>query len=40
LRRLDGGRAIAPIGPLVAKLGAADIARLSQRFAGVETRTY
>src|SRR3981189_1951341 len=36
LRHLDGGRPIGPIGPLVAKLGAADIARLSRRFAGVE----
>jgi len=31
---LPAGRPIGPIGPLVAKLGAADVARLSQRFAG------
>ena len=31
---LHAGQPIGPIGPLVAKLGAADIARLSQRFAG------
>ena len=33
---LHADRPIGPIGPLVAKLDAADIARLSQRFAGVE----
>jgi methionyl-tRNA synthetase len=32
-------RPIAAIGPLVAKLDAADIARLSRRFAGEEPRT-
>ena len=31
---LHAGQPIEPIGPLVVKLGAADIARLSQRFAG------
>ena len=31
---LHAGRPIGPIGPLVAKLGVADVARLSQRFAG------
>ena len=31
---LHAGQSIEPIGPLVVKLGAADIARLSQRFAG------
>jgi methionyl-tRNA synthetase len=31
---LHAGQPIGPIGPLVVKLGAADIARLSQRFAG------
>ncbi len=31
---LHAGRPIGPIEPLVAKLGAADVARLSQRFAG------
>jgi len=36
LRDLHADRPIGPIGPLVAKLGAADIARLSRRFAGVE----
>jgi methionyl-tRNA synthetase len=35
-RDLHADRPIGPIGPLVAKLGAADIARLSRRFAGVE----
>ena len=34
LRNLHAGRPIAPIGPLVAKLGAADIYRLSRRFGG------
>jgi methionyl-tRNA synthetase len=33
---LHAGQPIGPIGPLVAKLGAADVARLSQRFAGAE----
>jgi methionyl-tRNA synthetase len=33
---LHAGEQIGPIGPLVAKLGAADVARLSQRFAGAE----
>jgi methionyl-tRNA synthetase len=33
---LHAGRPIGPIGPLVAKLGVADVARLSQRFAGAE----
>jgi methionyl-tRNA synthetase len=33
---LPVGRPIGPIGPLVAKLGVADVARLSQRFAGAE----
>ena len=31
---LHAGELIGPIGPLVTKLGAADVARLSQRFAG------
>jgi methionyl-tRNA synthetase len=36
LLNLDAGRPIAPIAPLVAKLGAADIDRLSRRFGGRE----
>jgi methionyl-tRNA synthetase len=36
LQGLHAGRTIGPIGPLVAKLDAEDIARLSRRFAGVE----
>jgi hypothetical protein len=36
LQDLPAGRPIGPIGPLVAKLDATDIARLSRRFAGVE----
>ena len=36
LQDLPADRPIGPIGPLVAKLGAEDIARLSRRFAGVE----
>ena len=39
LQDLHADRPIGPIGPLVAKLGAADIARLSRRFAGVAPET-
>jgi methionyl-tRNA synthetase len=38
LRAFPAARPIAPIGPLVTKLGASDIARLSQRFGGQESK--
>jgi methionyl-tRNA synthetase len=39
LRDASAGQPIEPIGPLVAKLDDADIARLSRRFGGDEERT-
>jgi hypothetical protein len=39
LRDASAGQPIEPIGPLVAKLTDADIARLSQRFGGDEETT-
>jgi methionyl-tRNA synthetase len=39
LQDLPADRPIGPIGPLVAKLDATDIARLSRRFAGVAPET-